>query len=87
MRIRKPVSEKRRRLHDRKCVLRLAVDELRAELDGKRQIGSVDRQDAAADSLATLEDADLLASSGEIACRGEACGAGTDDDDVESVSH
>ncbi len=87
MRVGKSIGEQGCRFDDRECLFGFTVNEFCSELDGKRQIGGVDRPDAAADALAAFEDADSLARTGEIACRGETCGSGTDDNDVESVSH
>ena len=41
-----------------------AVDELRAELDGKRKIGEMQRGDTAADAIPRLEKTDSLAGAG-----------------------
>src|SRR5204863_4274963 len=87
MRVGKLIGEQGRRVDDCECVFGFAVNEFRTELDGQRKIGSVDRPDASADAVAAFENADFLARAGKIARGGETGDAGTDDDDVEPVSH
>src|SRR6266567_1372672 len=80
MRIGKLIRRQRGSLDDRKGLLRLAMNEFCAQLNGQRQIRMVDCPDAAADTVASLEDAESFAGAGEIVRGSEARRSGTDDD-------
>jgi hypothetical protein len=58
------------------------MDEFRAELDGNRQAGHLERPDAAADTVARFEDCCRLPAAGKLRRCRQTCGAGTQDYDV-----
>src|SRR5205085_11697844 len=79
------IDEERRGVDDGERLLDFAVDELGAELDRQRQIGLMNRVDAAADALARFEDDNLPPRAGQLARGGEARGPCADDDDVYAI--
>src|SRR6266550_6966938 len=83
----KLIDEKCRRFDDREGVLRVAVDELRSELDGQGNIDFVKGENATADALACFENDDRFTGSGEVARCSKSCCAATDDDYIYAVGH
>src|SRR6185369_17779863 len=73
-------GEKRGAVDNGERRLRLAVHELRAELDRHGKVVRMKGVDAAADAIARLEDDDAVTR--EITCGRESRGPGADDDDV-----
>src|SRR2546421_6288966 len=71
-----------RGIDDGERVLDFAMDELRAKLDGNREIRLVEGEDAAADALAALDDADTPAGTRKVARGSKARRAGADDQNV-----
>ena len=57
-------------LHDRERFVRFTVNELSSELERKRVIGDVQREDASAGALTRLDDTHSLSGSCNFACGG-----------------